>query len=271
MIPMSENLYWVRRAQKEQDKWLDKKHDEWTAQLAKVYRQAARSAQLDILEACAKLQEDNEKGEILINDLYRSKRYKALLNRLSSLLVGVGKQELQIIEPAILETFAHMLGMLDLETPSDLLDMALFHPAAIEGRQVALQSWCADGLNYSGRIWRDKDRMLKRLEKSLTESIINGYSPYKTAEALSKDLGVAERAAYRLMRTETAHAQIAAQTFRYKQYGFNFGKFHANPACCPHCQDLDNQVHPIDEFTRLIPDHPNCRCNFTPIREVMPA
>lgn len=260
------STYWADRASRESALWLERNQRQWTEQLKSVYHTAARKAQLDLLETCAKLEVDGKGDGILINDLYRSKRYKALIERLSKLLKDLGGDELRIIEPAILDSYREAMDALDTHAPKELIDYALFHPSALDGKQVALQAWCADGLDFSGRVWKDKERMLKRLERGLAESVINGKSPYQTATELAKDMGVGERSAYRLMRTETAHAQIAGQVERYRAYGYTTGRYYADPSCCPHCQELEGKVFPIDQFTHLIPNHPNCTCSMRPMR-----
>lgn len=47
-----------------------------------------------------------------------------------------------------------------------------------------------------------------------------GENPYSIATGISKRLDVDLFCAYRIARTETAHAQVQGQTDKYKEMGF---------------------------------------------------
>ena len=88
-----------------------------------------------------------------------------------------------------------------------------------------------------------------------------GESPYKLSQEIVKNLGADEYCAYRIARTETAHAQIKAQVDKYKEYGFTHGRYYATDPC-EDCSKLHGQPFTLDEIQTLIPKHPNCECSF---------
>ncbi len=95
----------------------------------------------------------------------------------------------------------------------------------------------------------------------LTNATARGETPFNLAMQLTNRLNVDLVAAYRIARTETAHAQISGQVSKYKEYGFTTGIFNATDPC-QECELLDGQEFSLDEIERMIPKHPNCECSF---------
>ena len=88
-----------------------------------------------------------------------------------------------------------------------------------------------------------------------------GESPYKLSQEIVKNLGADEYCAYRIARTETAHAQVKGQVDKYKSMGFTHCRFNATDPC-DDCSTLDGELFTLDEIETLIPRHPNCECGF---------
>ena len=88
-----------------------------------------------------------------------------------------------------------------------------------------------------------------------------GVSPFKLAQEITKNLQTDLYSAYRIARTETAHAQIQGQADKYKEIGFTKAIWLATDAC-EECEALDGQEFSLDEIQRMLPRHPNCTCSF---------
>lgn len=123
------------------------------------------------------------------------------------------------------------------------------------------------GATWSDRIWANNDTLKSRLEQLLTRSLVQGINPNVLARSLrdqfKKEFDNARYMAERLMRTETARVQDAAQMKSFEKYGYKYVKWIAEPSACKICLGIasDNDgVYSIDEVP-TIPVHANCRCS----------
>lgn len=107
--------------------------------------------------------------------------------------------------------------------------------------------------------------MLTKLEKSLTDFLALGKSPYEISQGLEPlvDARIQDKeyCAFRLARTETAHLQIKAQTDKYREMGYTHGIWVAQDPC-DECGDNDGKRFTLAELESAIPNHPNCECSF---------
>lgn len=266
---MPQNRYWQTRIQEQQEKAYNRLTRDTERELARLYREQAIALRNRILEVFSKIQSAKQTGEpIQVNDLYRDNRYWTLLEEINERLRALGEEQIRITEPAIIQAYRDTLDVVDenIVPVTENLDTAFLNARMIDANQVVNQTWCLDGKKFSDRVWQDKAKLLSRIKKALADSLVQGKSPWEIAKAMSDELDVSRRNAYRLVRTETAHAQTYAQTERYKQYGFTKGKFLASPECCEHCHEHDGEVFTLDELEKLLPVHPNCRCTYTLVR-----
>ena len=89
-----------------------------------------------------------------------------------------------------------------------------FEMAAIgEGAlsKVINKPWAPDGMNFSDRIWRNKKKLLNELHGSLTRNILTGAAPDTAIRELAERMHVSRTVAGRLIMTESAFFQSAAQ------------------------------------------------------------
>lgn len=117
---------------------------------------------------------------------------------------------------------------------------------------------------WSQRIWMYQTQMRDALGTLLTDGIIQGRNPVDLARDLRKIVGGSVKNTERLLRTEMARVQTAAQENAYKEGGFEQYIFLALGTACPICRALDEQVFDIkllDNNQFAPPVHPNCRCS----------
>lgn len=260
------NNYWQTRIQEQQEKSYNRLNKETEKELAALYTEQANALRLDVLEALEKIKADKGTEEgILPNDLYRSQRYWTLLDEVNARLKKLGQEQIKITSPAIIQAYQETLDLIDEGIPAEkkIVDVALLNAHALEASQVVNQTWCLDGKKFSDRVWQDKTKLLAQLKKALADSLVRGKSNWEIAKAMADRLDVSRENAYRLVRTETAHAQVYAQTQRYKEYGFTEGEFLASGDCCEECHKHNGERYPLEELEKMLPVHPRCRCTYT--------
>lgn len=261
------DTYWADRVLAQEAKALERSTKRTQEELAAIYRQSAREIRDEMLAVASKVADAKAAGEqVLMNDYFRNNRYWRLLERLNGLLNDLGQSQIEVTEPALLALYDETVSLIDEQAPAALVNAAMLRPSAVDGRQALFQTWCLDGKSFSDRVWEDKARMLVEFKKELERSTIQGKSPWATAQGVADRLKVSESNAYRLMRTESAHAQIYAQTQRYKELGYTRGRFHADASACDECRAHDGQEYTLEQVQTMIPVHPNCTCSYTPIR-----
>ena len=110
--------------------------------------------------------------------------------------------------------------------------------------------------------------MLKsELDKLLTEGMMQGRNPKVLARHLTKTFGTSKYNAERLMRTELARVQIAAQEKSYLDNGWTEFEFVSIGSACSVCLALDGKHFEVKNMTiaeNAPPMHPNCRCSTAP-------
>lgn len=261
--------YWQDRVREQQDKQYKRLTRDTERELAAIYREQGLEIRNLILNVFSKIQAAKDTNEpIQANDLYLNNRYWKLLEEINERLTKLGQAQIEITEPAIVQAYQETIDTIDENIADSVqnVDVSLLNARMIDANQVVNQTWCLDGKNFSDRVWQDKAKLLTNMKKALADALVQGKSPWEIAKSMSDTMGVSRRNAYRLVRTETAHAQTYAQTERYKQYGFTKGKFLASPNCCEHCHEHDGEVFTLDELEKLLPVHPNCRCTYTLVR-----
>ena len=260
------NSYWENRIQEEREKSYKRLNKDTERELAAIYHEQATALRDSILEVFAKIEATKAAGEpIQANDLYRNRRYWELLDEINERLRILGREQIRITEPAIIQAYQDTLDIVDsnVVATTSSVNMALMNAHAIDGKQIVNQVWCLDGKNFSDRVWTDKQKLLPQIKKALSDSLVQGKSPWEIAKAMSDKLEVSRENAYRLVRTETAHAQVYAQTQRYKEYGFTKGRFLASDTCCDECHAHDGEVYTLEELEKMLPVHPRCTCTYT--------
>ena len=117
---------------------------------------------------------------------------------------------------------------------------------------------------FSDRIWNNHTALKSRLDKLLTNGLVQGKNPRDLARGLRKEFDVGVYESERLMRTELGRVQTDAQKASFEEYGFEEYEFIAEPDACPVCADLDGKIFKVSEMQsgeNANPMHPNCRCS----------
>lgn len=117
---------------------------------------------------------------------------------------------------------------------------------------------------FSDRIWMYQDLLKADLAKLLQSGLIQGKNPRVLAKEIRKKFGASKHNAERLMRTELARVQTAAQKKSFEENDFELYEFVANANCCPICAKLDGKHFKVKDMMpgeNVAPMHPHCRCS----------
>lgn len=253
--------YWAKRIEEENRRAYKRTVEETNRELRKMYEKQSQSLYDELVKVLIKMDRDEENGGIYINDLYRTKRIYALINQFNKCAKKIGGKQIEITEKQLIRIYNLSQQIVEECSPKSVIRPSFVVPTAIDTKQLVNQTWCVDGLNFSERIWKQKELLVQDLQKTLGDLIMRGKSPYEIAQGVAARLGVDESSAYRIVRTETAHAQITGQANKYKELGFTHGRFKATDPC-DECGELDGKLFTLDELKSMIPRHPNCECSF---------
>ena len=147
-----------------------------------------------------------------------------------------------------------------------------FEMAAIgEGAlsKVINKPWAPDGMNFSDRIWRNKKKLLNELHGSLTRNILTGAAPDTAIRELAERMHVSRTAAGRLIMTESAFFQSAAQRDCFNDLNVERYEIVAtlDSRTSDICQGMDKKVFDMKDFQPGVtapPFHVYCRSTTAP-------
>ena len=229
--------------------------------MRELYAEQGRKLYDELLEIFAKIAADSQDGKIYLNDLYRTNNYHLLLEHFNKCAAQLGGRQVKITEESLLEVYRMAQEVVGDNVPRDAIATTFSVPSAINPEQAIHQTWCLDGREFSARIWQNKQALVQDLAHTMADFTVRGESPYTIARGIVERFSVDEYCAYRIARTETAHAQIAATSNKYKELGFTHCRFNATDPC-DDCRELHGKLFTLDEIQGLIPKHPNCECSF---------
>jgi SPP1 gp7 family putative phage head morphogenesis protein len=113
-------------------------------------------------------------------------------------------------------------------------------------------------------------QMAKRMGRILMDGLTQAVKPALIGKRLANELGIAQDRAGTIARTEMVRAHSEGQLDAFDDLGIEevgaqveFATA-GDDVVCPDCEALDGSVFTIDEARGMIPQHPNCRCAWTP-------
>ena len=185
------------------------------------------------------------------------------INRLELLKANIGLE--------MIDTFNQMQGQFstgllkraadEFERQAGILGMGVDDAPKLARTIVNASFHNAD---FSTRIWLYQGQLKNELSSLLSNGIVQGIHSRDLARQLERKFGVSKSNAERLMRTEMARVQIAAQEESYKANGYDQYVFLAIGTACPDCLAINGQhfyVADMQAGENAPPMHPNCRCS----------
>lgn len=129
--------------------------------------------------------------------------------------------------------------------------------------------WAVDGLNFSDRIWGDKDKLLRNLQSELVQGLVRGDGQLKITQRFAKRMNSSLSNAGRLIATESAYFGSLSEKDSMKDLGVEQYEILAtlDSKTSEICRSLDGHVFKMSEFQPGItapPFHPWCRSCTVP-------
>lgn len=264
---MKKNEYWIKRNEKAQTVLFNKTVKETEAQLKRYYASAAKSAINNFEAVYDKVLAAQVMGEpITPADLYKLDKYWRVQAEAQKELTKLGNKQIKLLTNKFTETYKR--GYSELALPSGLLGTVDIEKAA----QLINSIWCADGKNWSQRIWNNTAKLQKALNDGLVDCVISGKKTSELKALLQEKFKTSYYSADMICRTELAHIQTQAAADRYKDSGLKYYEVVVSPddRTCEVCGDFDGKRFLLSEMQEGInapPFHPNCRDCIVPVIE----
>ncbi|MDR2647632.1 MAG: minor capsid protein, partial [Oscillospiraceae bacterium] len=136
---------------------------------------------------------------------------------------------------------------------------------------VMREPW--QGGTFSSRIWKNKEQLIRELQKTLMQALMRGDSAFEAGKRLEKVMGTSRNNATRLVYTESAYFRERGSLKAMKELGTKTLEIIAtlDMLTCKICGELDGTKVPMDtaEVGVTVPIfHPRCRCTSAPELDV---
>ena len=301
---MEHNKYWAERFEQLTEAEL-RNADELSAEMVKEYRQTAQDLNDDIQRWYARFAAENkmslaEARRVLtgrelaefrwtvdeyikyakkadLSEAYIQKLKNASARVHIDRLEAIRMQMAQHVEKLAAKGNARLTDVLrdiypdaQMRTAYEVQKKKGFEPFAripeADVDRILKKPWVSDGLNFSDRIWRDKERLLNTLQGELTRGLIRGEPYGKIAQRIAGRMGVARSAAARLVETEAAFFSSRGQLDAFRDLGVEQYEFVAtlDSRTSETCREMDGKVLPLSEFKPGITAPPlHCHCRST--------
>ena len=301
---MEHDKYWAERFEQLTEAEL-RKADDLSAEMVKEYRQTAQDLNDDIQRWYARFAAENKMslaearrvltGRALAEFRWTVDEYikyakkadlsEAYIQKLKNAsarvhidrLEAIRMQMAQHIEKLAAKGNARLTDVLrdiypdaQMRTAYEVQKKKGFEPFAripeADVDRILKKPWVSDGLNFSDRIWRDKERLLNTLQGELTRGLIRGEPYGKIAQRIAGRMGVARSAAARLVETEAAFFSSRGQLDAFRDLGVEQYEFVAtlDSRTSETCREMDGKVLPLSEFKPGITAPPlHCHCRST--------
>ena len=197
------------------------------------------------------------------NVTMRTSRLELLQARINMDTVMLAWEEEQLtakyITEEVIKEHIRQAGILGMTVPSR---------SQLETLAKAVLLSDVSGATFSDRIWANQNELRNNINQTIERALIRGEHPRKAAASIKRlvrdDYGKANRAADRILVTETSRSQIIAQRESYKAAGIDQYVYLAEPSACDICSELDDKVFNVKDMTigvNASPMHPWCKCS----------
>lgn len=167
-----------------------------------------------------------------------------------------------VIEDAYYGTLEDAVNAVEMAGTFEVLDEKTLNT-------LLTKPWAADGKVFSGRLWGNRDKLVRELHQVITSGTIRGESLQKMTKNLAKRMSVAEHQAATLIATETAALSSETDRTVYRELGVE--EFEVletlDTHTCDWCSEMDGRHFPMTQYevgVTVGPFHPNCRGTSVP-------
>src|SRR5699024_3917709 len=196
------------------------------------------------------------------NITMRSNRLELIQARINLDIIALALEEEQltgqhIAQEAIAE-YERQAGILAMSAPSQ---------AQLNTLATAVALSDVSGATFSDRIWANRVELRNEVNQTIERALIRGEHPKKSVASIKRlirdEYGTQQRAAERILITETARAQTIAGVEAFKKAEVDQHVYIAEPTACDICSKLDDKVFNVKDMVpgeNASPMHPHCRC-----------
>ena len=195
------------------------------------------------------------------NVTMRTNRLELLQARINLDIIALALEEEQLTGQHIAqETIA------EYERQAGILAMSAPSQAQLNTLATAVALSDVSGATFSDRIWANQNELRNEINQTIERALIRGEHPRNSAASIKRlirdEYGKKQRAAERILITETSRAQTIAGVEAFKKAGVDKMMWIAEPSACPTCSEMDGKVFDINTTGLTIPAHPFCRCSY---------
>jgi SPP1 gp7 family putative phage head morphogenesis protein len=263
--------YWAKRQAKIQELLATKSEKKINQQLAKYYGTSAKRVIENFERVYNRLLAQQKDGvEPTPADLYKLDAYWAMQAQLRQELQKLGEKQISLLTKEFEIMFFEVYYSI---APEGLQAFNTIDAAAAQ--QMINAIWCADGKDFSQRVWGNTEKLIESLNEQLILTVATGRKTTDLKKELQHRFGVSYSRANTLVRTELAHIQTVAAKQRYEDYGLKYYEILGNDddTCgqhSPDCHEMDGKKFLYSEMAIGVnapPFHPNCKCAIIPVVE----
>lgn len=265
---MKPNKYWLKRQAETASALTTKSINETNVQRSKYYRDAMRRIISDFEKTYDKvITAFGQDKQVTPADLYKLDRYWKMQAEMREELKKLGDKESALLSEKFERHWKDIYESAALPSEDNFVKYSSRNAA-----EMIDEIWCADGKNWSQRVWHNVGKLQEELNSSLLDCVISGKTTKELKQKLQKDFGVSYNRAKSVVNTEMAHIQTQSAAQRYKDSGVEYYEFLADTdkSTCGICAALDGKRFKLIEMKpgeNAPPMHPNDRCCIIPVIE----
>ena len=263
--------YWEKRVT-QTDRIYNKSVQEAEVELRKLYRESLKANEQQMIDVWNSIK-DSENGEVKPNDLYRYNRYFSISKALQESLRQLGDKEINVYQRTFENVYKSQYDFITkmLKEKGITLNTELMSQEK-RVQEVLNSVWCADGKNWSSRLWNSKAKLVNKLEQGLIDCVARGVSKDTLVTQIKSDFNTGFYNADRLVRTELTYVQNQSCLHRYKDAGIKEFKFIADidERTSDICRSMNGKIFKMKDAVvgeNVPPIHVACRSTIIPVVE----
>lgn len=292
---MNKQSYWILRnkllfdkldisvlaAMKQIDDRIKKNLEEVEKEVAYFYAKYGKDNVVDYQQAYTKLNQQEqeqfikdfdtfvknnpgyEKHRNIRNNIYKLDRLNVLIETLSMSMYSQASYQEHIIRKFLSNVFkdSYYFTYHSFKKKAEPLNQETIN-------FVINKKW-VNKKNFSERVWKNKDRLVKEVETTITDGIIRGDSYRKTANIIAEKMKVAKEFAHRLVFTESMYANNQGMLATFKKDKVKSYTLSAvlDYRTSEQCRAIDGKQFLVKEAEAGVnfpPFHPWCRTTAIP-------
>lgn len=204
-------------------------------------------------------------GKLTLSDMYKFNRLKKLNKAYEGIVERLGREIEEEVSQGMKQGFRKIYGEMTAVLSKEN-DFAKPNEEMME--KLLNEPW--RGGMFSERLWENQTKLLKNLNQTLATGLQQGRTITEIAIMLHNRVGNTFNNVVRLVRSEMMHYLNSAALESYKNRGVTHVQIvgASDERTCEICIRYREKIYPVDK-TPILPLHPNCRCTFVPVIDII--